>query len=408
MALIFCLAACRAGDPAVPPAASLSPAGSPPLAGSASPAARLPTLTPFPPEPTRALTPLSTALATAAAPTLPPLLATGSAAISPSNAGRLAVLETVTFEPWELVTALAWSPDGRTLAVAAGDSIYLVTIPGLARTAAHRTGCLTHSLAFSPDGTWLASAGHDGNLRLWQANSLAAAPEAAPALVLEAHRKGANMVVFSPQFGRIDGALGRLLASGGNDAVARFWDFQSGENIGLMVGGTFAVPSIAFLPDGALLAVTNGDRIRLREVGSERIAGTFAADAPLYSLAVSPDGGRIVAGGSDNRIRVWDVDAAYRTGQEQYPDAQILTGHFGRADTYRALVWQVVYSPAGDLLVSAGGDGALALWSAADLNLAARFPAHTGGATSLAFHPEARWLATGGLDGQVRVWGALP
>jgi WD40 repeat protein len=173
----------------------------------------------------------------------------------------------------------------------------------------------------------------------------------------------------------------------------------------MMVGGTFAVPSIAFLPDGALLAVTSGDRIRLREVGSERIAGSFASDAPLFSLAVSPDGARLAAGGSDNLIRLYDVAAAYRTGQEVYPDPVVLAGHTGGLDTYRALIWQVAFSPDGALLASVGGDGGLRLWDVAAAAPLAALPAHRLGATGVAFDSHGMLIATGGLDAMVRIWG---
>jgi WD40 repeat protein len=93
----------------------------------------------------------------------------------------------------------------------------------------------------------------------------------------------------------------------GNDAVARFWDLTSGERVGQVVGGTFAIPSIAFLPDGKSLAIVNGNLIRLREVGSERITGTFQADDPLYSVAISPDGQTLAVGDSANQVLVWEI-----------------------------------------------------------------------------------------------------
>lgn len=320
--------------------------------------------------------------------------------ITAQNAANLAQVAEIQFSPWDLVMAVAWSPDGKTLALSAGDSIYIYRIQGWQPLASLRIGALTHSLAYSPDGAWLAAGSRDGFLRVWSAGS----DLATPGLVIQAHRKGVNSVAFSPAAG----PLGSVLASGGNDAVARFWDTGSGENLGLMVGGTFAVPSIAFLPDGSQLAVTNGDRIRLRQVGSERIAGTFASDQPLYSLATSPDGAMLAAGGTDNRVRLWGVEQAFRTGQPGYTEPLYLTGHAGRPGTFRSLIWQVVFNPSGELLASAGGDGTVRLWDISSGALLKTLQSHPGGATSVAFHPSGRALASGGLDGFVRVWGALP
>ena len=320
--------------------------------------------------------------------------------ITTGNASTLSQLAEIRFGPWELVMAVAWSPDGENLAIAAGNSIYVYHAQEGKKLWSYEIGALTHSLAYSPDGAWLAAGSRDGYVRIWPVAALTTSGQASPALAFQAHRKGVNSLAFSP----VASPIGLVLASGGNDAVARFWDPGTGENLGLMVGGTFAVPSLAFLPDATQLAVTNGDRIRLRQVGSERIVGTFASDEPLYSLAVSPDGGFLAAGGTDNLIRLWKPEQAFRTGQQEYIGPVVLSGHSGRLGTYRSLIWQVTFNPAGDLLASAGGDATLRLWDVGSGDLLQTLTAHPGGAVCLAFRPDGGALASGGLDSVVRIW----
>jgi WD40 repeat protein len=304
------------------------------------------------------------------------------------------------FTPWELVMAVAWSPDGTNLAVSAGDNIHLYRADSWQQITTLHIGALTHSLAFSPQGGWLAAGSRDGYLRMWKLADLLSGQPAAPVFIVLAHKKGVNGVSFSPD--------GQRLATGGNDAVARFWDPEEGIMTGMTIGGSFAVPSIAFTPDGATLAVVNGDKVRLREAGSERISGTFQADTSLYQVSFSPDGQLLAATGSDDLIRLWQVEQAYRTGQERYPEPRLFSGHDGAAGTFRALVWKVIFSPDGRLLVSAGGDGTVRLWETDTGKLLETYFAHPGGTTCLSLEADGLRLASGGLDGSVKIWEVRP
>ncbi len=89
---------------------------------------------------------------------------------------------------------------------------------------------------------------------------------------------------------------------------------------------------------------------------------------------------------------------------EQYPEPLFLANHNGKPGTYHSLVWDVAFSPDGQILASGGGDGKINLWSAADGRRLNTFEGHQAGVTCLAFSPDGEWLASGSLDASVRFW----
>jgi len=98
------------------------------------------------------------------------------------------------------------------------------------------------SLAFSPDGKTLAVSSRDRVIRLWDPATGKEGKE------LAGHLSFVNSIAFSPD--------GKKLVSGGNDATARLWDATSGKEISRFHNSP-RVSCVAFSPDGQALALAH-------------------------------------------------------------------------------------------------------------------------------------------------------
>ncbi len=316
----------------------------------------------------------------------------------PDASGTTETVEPIQYSPWDLVTALAWSPDGDILAVSAGTTIHLYYVNTGEEFYSNNLGVYSHSLAFSPAGDWLAAGSRDGKIRLWLINKgdegilVSSNSERS----IQAHSRGVNALNFNWN--------GQWLVSGGNDAMARLWDVQTGALLSEIIGGTFTVPAVEFLNQSDQLAVVNGIDVRLRDPLSRSISGSFKAEQATYSLAVCPEDQLLAVGDTENGVQVWKLSQAFRSGMDNYPEPVWKASHHGKATTYQTLIWKVAFSPDGQILASAGGDGYVVLWSATDGQRLQVFAGHQAAVTSLAFSPDGDWMATGGLDASVRFW----
>jgi hypothetical protein len=152
-----------------------------------------------------------------------------------------------------------------------------------------------NALRFSPDDSLIATASHDGTLRLWQRATGAARH------TLDAHGGPVWCAAFSPD--------GKLIASGTGDGKIRLWDVASGALLQVLQGHGHWVRAVEFLPDGRrLVSASNDGTIRIWNVDGGSAESTLEASKEwLLALAVSPNGAVVASGGADSTIRFWGV-----------------------------------------------------------------------------------------------------
>jgi parallel beta-helix repeat protein len=158
---------------------------------------------------------------------------------------------------------------------------------------------------------------------------------------LSGHTGFVCSVAFSPD--------GKILASGSFDWTIKLWDVATGRELRTLQGHTSPVYSVAFSPDGKILASASGDNtIKLWDVATGTLLRTFKGHTYwVYSVAFSPDGKVLASGSLDKTIKLWDVTKGTLL--------RTLTGHTRD-------VHSVAFSPDGKILASGSGDGTILLW----------------------------------------------
>ncbi len=305
-----------------------------------------------------------------------PGIPTGTMPISPENAATVVQLARLGKGS---IHDVAWSPDGRQLAVASAIGLFLYDADTLKEIHQMAKTSITR-VAFAPDGATLASVSmYDTIGRLWQA------ADGKLLHTFNGHTGGVWSVAFAP-----DGAT---LASGSWDTTVRLWRVT-----GVLLNtinahtGTGMVWSVAFAPDGATLASVSYDNsVRLWRVADGTLLRTLEGHTDwIRSVAFAPDGQTLASASYDKTVRLWRV-----------ADGTLLHTLEGHTD----LVNSVAFSPDGETLASASYDTTVRLWRVADGTLLHTLEGHTNLVESVAFAPDGKTLASGSLDGTVRLWG---
>jgi DNA-binding beta-propeller fold protein YncE len=283
--------------------------------------------------------------------------------------------------PLAPVAAVAYSPDGRLLAVGAyGLATIWDTESGKPLLTITQLLGAVNDLKFSPDGAILAVAGGQpsarGDLRLFDVRT------GRLIVSLGGHADVVGCVSFTRD--------GKRLASASFDKTVRIWDLTTRQNIGVFSGHSDFVYSVAFSPKGDWFVSASKDRtVRLVDAKTMASRLTFSGmENDVLCVAVSPDGTQVVTSGYEAALHWWDPKTAERTRRQ--------TGH-------DIATHELVFDREGKHIVSAGGDRTLRIWNGQTGASLRSIP--TGSVVfASAIRPDGGQVAAGCADGFVRIY----
>lgn len=279
---------------------------------------------------------------------------------------------------------------------------------------------------FSPDSKWLIAAHGSwdakeaGEVRLWDVED-GTIKHTLP------HPRGVRSVAWSPK--------GKFFVTGSYGGLVRFYDPETGEmQAEIKLGGS--VEGVRITDDDKRLITTHGNGdIRVFELPSRKEQYRFPAahQGGIWGMAVSPSGKLLATAGKDAFVRIHDLESMKLLHQKKHPgetnglvftadNQRLLTGctdsiirvfEVTSGDELaqlkghdRGSITDMQFSKDGKLLATAGIDGTVRIWDAADLSKASvkeTLEGHNNLVFGVAISPDDRWLASAGWDDQVIV-----
>ncbi|HBB94070.1 MAG TPA: hypothetical protein DC054_01650 [Blastocatellia bacterium] len=278
------------------------------------------------------------------------------------------------------IKSLATSPDGQWLASGSNDGTVKVWNVSTGRElySLPVQASSIEALAFSPDNGVIASGDADGTINIWNRT------DGKPIKTLSEHSKAVTVLAFSGD--------GTLLASGSADTTVKVWDTGTWQAVRTLHKHTTKITAIVFSPDSSWLASADSDgTLRLNTSRLDRSRFTVKHDATAVLALAFDSVGSVVSIHKDGGIESWNV----ATGKE--------ARSIPRDDTDAELN-VASFSSDANTLASSVGKGTVNLRKVVTGEIGLTLESHSTRFNAVAFSPDNRWFATTADDHNVRLW----
>ena len=273
------------------------------------------------------------------------------------------------------ITALAFSPDGKTLAAADGSYDLTLRDATNGKPRGKLTGLVTNSnrVCWSPDGkTIYGTTGND-----WISWDVAALKEKQK-IAAKMTRTAPSAIALSSD-GKTIAAVGR--------GLVKFWKTANGEVLAeYEVHPNYAINSVAFSPDGKSVVTTCNDRTAQVIEVATGAGTTFTFDSRPTTAEFSADG---------KTLYVVDQSPLLHS-------IKVATNEDTTVPSLNRVPRQIAVSPDGRIVAFAGPT--LRLWSIAENRWSEKKPENTAGTSAVAFSIDGKSVACGDIEGRIHVW----
>lgn len=282
------------------------------------------------------------------------------------------------------VYSISFSPKGKTIVFASDEDIGLWNIEQ--GTIQYFTGHqqAIRTVSFSMDGEKIVSASMDGIIQIWQLNGEKF--ETLKSFKCCPDEEGISRVNFSSNFS----SDGNTIVTVSENKTVKFWSPQ-GKLLQTLTGNKALLWSDTRSSDGNTIAIVdrkNNNVLKILNKQRKELQNLKGHKGSINSIKFSPDGKTIATASEDNTVRIWQVSSK---------KLKIL-----KTDN-EAETWSISWSPDGNIIATGRKDKSIQLWTKQGKLIPTQMQ-HNGAVSSLSFSPDGNTLVSGSQDNTIKLW----